>query len=47
MKHSLFHLYRVENVSSRAYLAYSSFVVEVMVSARYQIGSANEIRSLL
>ncbi|POM71106.1 Hypothetical protein PHPALM_12371 [Phytophthora palmivora] len=47
MKHIVFHLYRNENAPSRAYLAYSSLVVEAIMNARYQVGSTDEIRALL
>ena len=47
MKHILFHFYRDEKAPSFAYLAYSSLAVEAMFSARYKIGSADEIRSFL
>jgi DNA replication protein DnaC len=47
MKHILFHFYRDEKAPSFAYLAYSSLAVEAMISARYKIGSADEIRSFL
>jgi hypothetical protein len=47
MKHILFHFYRDEKAPSYAYLAYLSLAVEALISARYEIGSADEIRSLL
>ncbi|GMF37019.1 unnamed protein product [Phytophthora lilii] len=47
MKHIVFYIYRNENVPSRSYLTYSSLAVEAIMNARYQVGSADEIRSLL
>ncbi|GMF29734.1 unnamed protein product [Phytophthora fragariaefolia] len=47
MKHIAFHLYRNENAPSRAYLTYSSLAVEAIMSTRYQVRSADQIRSLL
>lgn len=47
MKHIMFNLYRDDEDPSLSYLTYSSLVVEVIMNARYNIGSADEIRPLL
>jgi hypothetical protein len=47
MKHIVFNLYRDDEDPSLSYLTYSSLVVEVIMNARYNIRSADEIRSLL
>jgi len=47
-KHTVFSLYQEDdNTSSLSYWTYSSLVVEVIMNAHFNIGSANEILSLL
>jgi hypothetical protein len=47
MKHIVFSLYRSTTGPSRSFLTYSSLIVEVMMKARYAIGTPDEIRMLL
>jgi len=45
--HTVFSLYRRDDTSSLSYWTYSSLVIEVIMNARFNIGSAIEILSLL
>ncbi len=47
MKHLVFNFYRDAENPSCCYLAYASLVVEVIMTARYEIETADQIRLLL
>lgn len=47
MKHIVFSMIRDEKCPNVFYMAFSSLAVEAIVSARYQIQSVDEVRSLL
>jgi hypothetical protein len=47
MKHIVFSLYRDDEDPSHSFLTFSSLVVQAIMNARYNIKSADEIRSLL
>ncbi len=47
VKHTVFHLYRKAASPSTRHFTYSSLVVEIIMNARFNIRSANEIYSVL